>query len=67
MPGVIRVLQRHATAKSADVQGGHRQARLHSVIAPEQLDTLDTQQMRQALLTLMAEMTAEIGHAGLHH
>jgi transposase len=34
-------------------------ARSRSVIAPQQLDTLDPQQMRQALLTLMAEMAAK--------
>jgi hypothetical protein len=30
-----------------------------SVIAPQQLDALDPQQMRQALLSLMAEVAAK--------
>jgi transposase len=41
------------------VQGKAFAARSRSVISPQQLDTLDPQQMRQALLGLMAEMATK--------
>ena len=41
------------------MQGKGFAARSRPVIAPQQFDTLDPQQMRQALLGLMAEMAAK--------